>query len=338
MGEKIKVMKCEKIYMKTWLDLHGRVKIIPTDQWYLDFANNLLEHVDSSSLYEYEPLQVKHKVALTFALYLEDCIADGGNWRQFMRWHKRNYERYLPFYTLTEDYVTDEINLEDIAFLLWTLESPTGDDFDGVANPFDQELLSFSSKIYELLDQKFEEAPVSSGLADEWLVNAEWLEKERTSLPAVSLDGGLQLPANVENFLKASKGASLMFFDSYDSLCHFFVHSLHWEDKEEALLPELKEFENFVLYGNSKGLLIAPDVAEYFAYENNTLYNFEVAEEEAYELFCEPGLCPFDLLKYGMLHQLLPDAQFPFDRGKELLHENWDFVSRWFLREYYEGD
>lgn len=41
-----------------------------------------------------------------------------------------------------------------------------------------------------------------------------------------------------------------------------------------------------------------------------------MAEEEAYELFCEEGLCPFDLLKYGMEHDLLPEAQFPSRTGK----------------------
>ena len=78
--------------------------------------------------------------------------------------------------------------------------------------------------------------------------------------------------------------------------------------------------------------------AEYFADKRNPLYNAELAEEEAYELFCEEGLCPFDLLKYGMEHDLLPEAQFPFENGKELLQENWDFVARWFLGEYYEGE
>ena len=38
-----------------------------------------------------------------------------------------------------------------------------------------------------------------------------------------------------------------------------------------------------------------------------------------------------------MEHDLLPEAQFPFENGKALLHENWDFVARWYLGEYYEG-
>lgn len=65
------------------------------------------------------------------------------------------------------------------------------------------------------------------------------------------------MPTDVEHFLEAGKGEPLMFFDSYDALKFFFVHSLKWEDDEETLLPELAEFDNFVVYGNPKGVLVA---------------------------------------------------------------------------------
>ena len=43
-------MKQGKIYMKAWLDLHGRVKVLATDHWYLEFANLLLPVVSESYL------------------------------------------------------------------------------------------------------------------------------------------------------------------------------------------------------------------------------------------------------------------------------------------------
>ena len=42
-------MKQRKIYMKTWLEAHRRVKVVATDQWYLDFVNELLPLVAESS-------------------------------------------------------------------------------------------------------------------------------------------------------------------------------------------------------------------------------------------------------------------------------------------------
>ena len=200
----------------------------------------------------------------------------------------------------------------------------------------DADLLEFADALYNRLDAAFESAPISDYLATDWLMETELMQKKRMPLP-VALPGE-KMPTNVERFLEASKGEPLLYFDSYDALKFFFVQSLKWEDEEDSLLPDLKEFGNFVVFANPKGLLIGPDVAEYFADKRNPLYNAELAEEEAYELFCEEGLCPFDLLKYGMEHDLLPEAQFPFENGKELLQENWDFVARWFLGEYYEGE
>lgn len=328
-------MKQQKIYMQTWLDTHHRAKVTDTDKWYLDLANGLLPLVAKSYLYKETTAEDQQQVALTFALYLEDCVADGGNWRQFINWHHESYGRYLPFYSLTENYLPDEINREDVAFLLWAINSPVGDDFDGVENPLDNDLLEFADMVYGRLDAIFEEAPISDFLAEDWMMETELMERKREPLPVASF--GEKMPENVERFLEASGGESLMFFDSYDALKRFFVHSLKWEDEEGNLLPDLAEFDDFVLYANPKGLLIGPDVAPYFADKRNPLYNAELAEEEAYELFCEAGLCPFDLLKYGMEHNLLPEAQFPFDDGKALLHDNWDFVARWFLGEFYEG-
>ena len=328
--------KQQKVYMKTWVDFHGRSKIVDTDSWYLDLVNRLLPLVSKSYLYESQTAESQQQIAIMLALYLEDCVANGGNWRQFTHWHKKNYGRYLPFYTLTEDYIPDEINMLDIALLFWGICSPVGDKYFVVENPLDQDLLSFAREIYEQMDAVFEEAPISDNLASDWFMETELMEKVCTSLPVVS--AGEKLPTNVERFMEASGGEALMFFGSYGELKCFFIQSLGWEDDDDSLLPDLAEFEDFVLYANPKGLLVGPDVAQYFADKRNKYYDQEVAEEMAYELFCDQGLCPFDLLKYGMEHNLLHDAQFPFEDGKRLFLENWDFVARWFLGEFYEGE
>ena len=256
--------------------------------------------------------------------------------KKYEKWY--GIEHKSPQFIDEAVYGLCEINREDIAFLLWTLSSKSSDScpFNDVENPLGETLLELADVLYERLDAAFESAPISDELASNWMMDRRLMEKEREPLPEIV--PGAALPTDVELFLEAGKGEPLMFFDSYDALKFFFVHSLKWEDDEETLLPELAEFDNFVVYGNPKGVLVAPDVAKYFAAGNNPLYDAATTEEEAYEMFCEGGLCPFDLLKYGMEHNLLPEAQFPFENGKALLHDNWDFVARWFLREFYEGD
>ena len=106
---------------------------------------------------------------------------------------------------------------------------------------------------------------------------------------------------------------------------------------QSAWMPELESSKNFVIYANAKGMLIAPDVAQYFCDAHNPAYNAEAAAKDGYRMFCQPGMCPFDLLKYGMHKGLLTDVRLPFDHGKELLQDNWDFIARYYLSEYYEG-
>ena len=81
--------------MKAWLDAHGRAKAVDTDEWYLDFANQLLPLVAESYLYKWETAESQQQIALMVTLYLEDCVADRGNWRQFIHWHRKSYGRFL---------------------------------------------------------------------------------------------------------------------------------------------------------------------------------------------------------------------------------------------------
>ena len=88
-------MKQGKIYMKAWLDLHGRAKVLATDHWYLEFANLLLPVVSESYLYKSETQESQNQVTLMLTLYLEDCVTDGGNWRQFIRCRFMNCRKVI---------------------------------------------------------------------------------------------------------------------------------------------------------------------------------------------------------------------------------------------------
>ena len=147
----------------------------------MGLANELLPLVMTFPLYEGNPdvAEDQRRLALTCALYLEDCVADAGNWREFIHWHKRSYGRYLPFYSLTEDYLPDEINREDIAFLLWTLSSKSSDScpFNDVENPLGETLLELADVLYERLDAAFESAPISDKLASNWMMDRRLMER-----------------------------------------------------------------------------------------------------------------------------------------------------------------
>ena len=104
-------MKQQKIYMKAWLDAHGRAKAVDTDEWYLDFANQLLPLVAGSFIYGgREWGEDQKRVALPCEQYWADPVAAGGTWRPVIHWLRKCYGHYLPFYALTGEYLPDEIN------------------------------------------------------------------------------------------------------------------------------------------------------------------------------------------------------------------------------------
>lgn len=108
------------------MEVHPRPQSADTDQWYVDFANRLLPLFEKSELTG--QMIHKNRAVLYFTWYLEDCVNNSGGWNKFIRLHKRLYGRFLPFYTLTGAYADDEINFEDVSFLLWSLLSPVTDD------------------------------------------------------------------------------------------------------------------------------------------------------------------------------------------------------------------
>lgn len=325
-----------KIFMKPWLTFHGRTKILSTDGWYLDFANKLFPILDASKFLPREVEGKKH-LAIVLTTYFEDCVGnDGRGWPHFTEMYHKRYGKYLPFYETSEGYMPDEINREDICFLLWS--STSGIDMFGltrVEDPFNKELLKLATDIFNFMNEYFEQAPITDLVSGDWVIEPEYMEIDQAPVPEIK--PGDVLKPDVERFLEASRGNPLMFFLNYSELKPFLVEVLEWPEKRGSLMEDLCESNNIVLYANAKGLIVAPEVGWYFADRRNKGYDKLMAAEEGYSIFCDKGCCPFDLLKYAMAHNLIPEVAFPFENGKKLLHDNWDFIARWFLREWFEG-
>ena len=332
-------MKPVPIFMKQWLEANERTRILPGDQWYLDFSIKTLPILKESPLFK-ESEYAQKDAATSLGMYFQDAIAQTGGWKTFSEAYYALYNRHLPFYRLSDSYIPDEINLEDVAFVLWTLKSHFAifnpDEYT-LQDPFDKDLLALAQKVYKLMDENFEKAPINEEPSSVlWLMGPDLLDMPLEPLPEITPE--TKLSKDVEHCLEYSNGKPLLYFTTYKELCKCFVEVLKWENTPSALLPDLQYKKEFVIYANAKGMLIAHNVAAYFCEEHNPMYNAKRAAAEGYKLFCRPGACPFDLIKYGMLKGILPDVQFPFDNGKEILQQNWDFIARYYLCEYYEGE
>lgn len=139
-------------------------------------------------------------------------------------------------------------------------------------------------------------------------------------------------------FTKATGGETVKFFPSYEALNRFFIDALGWAENEEHL-PQMKGEKDFILMVNKeKGMLVARNIARCIAHPDNPLYDKKYASEHAIELLTERGCCPGDLLRYVCENGYLPDAVFPGTTDHKLVADNWDFIARCYLQQYYRGD
>ena len=326
--------------LRQWLRANGRRATAAGDSWYVGFASTLLTAVSGSSLFREQGQDAREQAAWALTLYFQDAISQNGGWADFTRRYRLLYpERTLPFFATGTDYVADEINPEDIAFVLWTLLSAparrTPDDY-ALFNPEDERLAALAGVAYDLMDTSFDQAPVNDEHPSaRWLRGTEALDTPSEPLPDTAISP--RMDPNALRCLTHTGGYPLQYFDTYADLCRFFIGVLGWPDRPRSLLPDLAGSREFVVYANAKGMLLAHDVAACFRDPRNPLYDPQRAVSEGHTLFCQPGRCPFDLLKVGMAMNLLPDARFPFHNGRALLQDNWDFVARYYLGEYYEG-
>lgn len=302
------------------------------DQWYINFAERIYTDILHDSKLLSAP-EMQKLIATSLSTYFKDVIGERGGWNAFKQRYRKLYKRELPIFSTGDEYVKDEINREDIALILWMSCCIVADNMP-VIDPKEKEITKFSKEIYKLMDEEFEEAPIierDSHLS--WFAPVAYLEIKRTPLP--SAVPNKKTPADAQLAIEYSKGKPI-FISSFEEFKELTTQKLKWEHSDE-MLQEMSKHQNFIIYPNSKGILLAMDVAQYFKSSDNPLYDKEQTKAEGYRLFCKPGLCPFDLLKCGEENKMFDDMELPFRGGKKLFKENRDFFARTHLLDYYEG-
>mgnify|MGYP001777227705 CR=1 FL=1 len=251
-------MKTTPIYMKRWLEANGRKRALPGDTWYLNFANEVLPLVAASPLFQDHAAGKAAQTALDTALYFQDAIAQAGGWKAFTARYRMLYGQPLPFYACN-DYIDDEINRDDVCFLLWKNLSGLHPSFHFLP-PHEAFLMTLAGQLYDRMDSLFEEAPINEIPSTEtWVMDLGLLDTVTTPLPEVTPDS--RLTKDVERCLAYSHGHPLLYFATYGALHAFLTGTLEWEDHPGGVLADLKDEKDFVIYANAKGMLLAPGVA-----------------------------------------------------------------------------
>ena len=172
----------------------------------------------------------------------------------------------------------------------------------------------------------------------------EWLYLIVEGKPAPASNNQESSNPDIHPYYKAftnfTGGKNLQFFATYEEMNRFFIEALGWKDGEEHL-NQVKADKDFVLMVDPhKGMLLARNIAKCIACPDNHLYDKEYARKHSMDLLTQRGCCPGDLLRYVCSQGWLPDASWNsnFKDDTKSVADNWDFISRCYLQEYYRGD
>lgn len=149
-----------------WQDRHPGRLACSSDNYYVDLVNRLIDQ-----LFDYgfdKPIKDFERVmAMTAAMYLEDAVNDFGVWRAFRNLYRATYGTWLPFFDCEhDDYMLDNINLEDVKFLVWQTMCRCGMANERIYSPYSPGLQVIAEKIYDGIVDEFENAPESGRIAD----------------------------------------------------------------------------------------------------------------------------------------------------------------------------
>jgi len=147
----------KKIYIQDWLTLKPYEKPAKTDLYYLRICNEVKKAIETSPWWEdlkgyLDGLEINYLVCFLTS-YFEDIISETNFWNAFVRLHKRLYHKQIPFYE-TDDYVEEEINQQDVSFLIWyflnTIQDVT------LVSPYKDSIVGTAQKVMEIFEAAWE--------------------------------------------------------------------------------------------------------------------------------------------------------------------------------------
>ncbi|WP_179021542.1 DUF3843 family protein [Winogradskyella forsetii] len=154
-----------KIYLKHWLELKPKNYSSNTDLYYLKIANEIYSNLDNNTLTALSQLMNKEDIYILccfITCYFEDIISQTNIWQAFKEQYAQQHHKKLPFYNIDDNYIDEEINVQDIAFLIWYFTNSLEDEW--FVTPYSDTFLILAEQAISVLDEAFEYAPENEQL------------------------------------------------------------------------------------------------------------------------------------------------------------------------------
>lgn len=152
-----------KITAGDWKKTHPMQKGCASDAFYSKFANLLQKEYASFNFQRGLPEDLFRECAMGMAAYFEDVKSETGVWKAVRNLYRAKYGNWLPFFdTNHNDYFEDDLNLEDLKFLIWQTWNRCGQPEGRIFSPYSMAVDKMSEIAYDAMVEEFDEAPEST--------------------------------------------------------------------------------------------------------------------------------------------------------------------------------
>lgn len=152
------------ITMNEWMNIHPYKKAGYIEIQYLNLAKKIFNNLLNDEVLKDMDRMILKQLSLTLTAYLEDIVSDYGLWSAFRKLHKKMYGKWLPFYNVKkEDYLFDEINMEDVKLLCWMILQGYASE-EKVIHPEGLMVEHLSLSVFPVLYESFEFVPINKQL------------------------------------------------------------------------------------------------------------------------------------------------------------------------------
>lgn len=162
----------DRIYIREWLELKPYDKQILTDDYYLKLSNDVKKAIVSNKqsfiLQKYLDKDEINLLACFLTSYFEDLISETNIWNTFVTYHKKLYNKQVPFYNL-DAYYEKEINQQDVSFLIWYFINTVQNE--KFVSPYNDFIIETAGKVINVLDDAWDYAPDSEYLKSFYTIN-----------------------------------------------------------------------------------------------------------------------------------------------------------------------
>ncbi len=198
----------KRIYIDEWMNFKPYKNSGKVDMYYLNLCNEVKARILSGSFAKWAEARTGFKdmnmLSCFLVSYFEDLISGTNLWNTFVKKNKELYGKPLPFFPC-HTYYEEEINQEDVCFLIWYCLNCQNDRELLIA--LDRDIWDVAVEIMKVFEDEWETAP----------------ENER-------LKSSYDIDANEADYFVAREFLDKLFFRSY-----LFIPDLSYRLAEEEI-------------------------------------------------------------------------------------------------------